>query len=244
MEKAIEIEGKTLEEATQQALEQLGARREDVDIEILDDGKAGFLGFGSRTAKIRAALRSGEGVPLRGTLIQETGRETHRDTRIDSRAKMEEDAEGGAVEMHLAKSMLSELIDKMNLQGSVTSRIADGQLHLNVTGEDSNILIGKKGQTLDAIQYLTSLMYNKSTRSKTGILVDVEDYRSRREQKLQSMAREAGEKVQRTGKPVTLAPMNAKDRRIIHIALQDEESLKTTSRGEGVMKKVVVLPRS
>ncbi len=244
MERTIEIEGKTLEEATQQALEQLGARREEVEIEVLDDGKPGFLGFGSRTARIRAALRTESGAPVRGTLVPEEGREISPSKQAGTGAEMERHLPDQDVDTGFAESMLSNMITKMNLEGSVTSRISDGQICLNVTGHDSNILIGKKGQTLDAIQYLMSLMYNKATRSKSGIVVDVEDYRNRREQRLQTLAREAGEKVQRTGKAVTLAPMNAKDRRIIHITLQDETTLKTTSRGEGALKKVVVLPRS
>ncbi len=244
MERTIEIEGKTLEEATQQALQQLGARREDVEIEVLDDGKSGFLGFGSRTAKVRAVLRAAHGTPFQGSLVPEAGREVTPGKQAATAGRTEVDVEESIVDLALAESFLSNMIGKMDLQGSVTSRISEGQVHLNVTGQDSNILIGKKGQTLDALQYLTSLMYSKSTRSKGGLVVDVEDYRNRREQKLQFMAREAGEKAQRTGKPVTLAPMSAKDRRIIHMTLQDDDDVKTTSRGEGLLKKVVVLPRS
>ena len=114
---------------------------------------------------------------------------------------------------------------------------------MNVVGETSGILIGKKGKTLDALQYIINKAVNKSSDQKIKVLVDTENYRQRHKQSLVDLAQRLGEKVKRTGKPITISPMNPADRRIVHLALQNDRGLRTRSKGEGLLKKIVIFPQ-
>ena len=239
MQRFIEKEGKTLDEARENALKELGAKPEDVDIEVLDDGKAGFLGFGSRSARVRATLK--KGVSEKQGHEREDGLLTTTAENAGPAHKTQ--AEEHAPDLERAGELLSNMIQKMHMNGNVESHIRDGQAVLNVIGEDSNLLIGKKGQTLDAIQYLMNLMYSKAAKKKANMVVDVEDYKVRRVKRLQSIALETRDKVKQTQKPIAIAPMDAQDRRIIHVTLQDDEHVKTISKGEGLFRKVVVIPK-
>ncbi len=238
MQKSLEVEAKSLEEATENALRRLGVSRDQVEIDVLEDGKVGFLGFGSKSAKIRVTLKEQKTEPSDEERIEEENPGSGEN--IQACQSTEETVEW---DPDLARELLSELIKRMNLEGTIDIDSREGQIYMNIRGKDSNILIGKKGNTLDAIQFLLNLMYSKKKKSKVGIVVDVEEYRLRREKKLQSIALEVFEKVKRTKKPVTIAPMNARDRRIIHVTLQDKQEVRTVSRGEGTFKKVVVVPK-
>ncbi|NOY52066.1 MAG: KH domain-containing protein [Deltaproteobacteria bacterium] len=247
MEKSVEMEARTLEEATTNALRTLGANREEVEIKVLDDGKTGFLGFGSRLAKIRVTMKgAGKNViqSVGDPLVEvRTEPPLEKQPTVPSESPMKEIKEKAEVDLELAQEILSGLIDRMKMEGMIESRIRDERVHMNVVGKDSGILIGKGGQTLDAIQYLVNLMYSKTTKSRAGIIVDIEEYKIRREKKLQAIALEARNKVIKSQKPFSTAPLSSQDRRIIHITLQNDEEVKTVSRGDGVLKKVIVLPK-
>ncbi len=116
------------------------------------------------------------------------------------------------------------------------------QVNLVIEGEDAGLLIGKQGQTLEALQYLVTKILSKQTKKKPRVVIDIESYRERHKQSLIEMAMKHGEKAKRIGKPVTLNPMNAHDRRIVHLALQHDKDIKTKSRGEGLYKKVIIYP--
>ncbi len=249
MERSVEMEARTLEEATSNALRSLGANREEVEIKVLDDGKTGFLGFGSRLAKIRVTLKEAEKAAV--ATAAEVVPETHEKEDVAAAEKtvaavspQEELKEKVEVDSELAKELLSGMIDHMKMEGTIESRLRDERIYMNVVGKDSGILIGKGGQTLEAIQYLINLMYSKKTKSRAGIIVDVEEYKIRREKKLQAIALEARNKVVKSRKPFSTSPLSSQDRRIIHITLQDDKEVKTVSRGDGILKKVIVLPKS
>ncbi len=237
MQRSIEKEGQTIEEATENALKELGAKPEDVNIEVLDDGKAGFLGFGSRSARVRLTLKK----EVREK--QEFEEEPGTLKTEDAGPAYETHAEEQVPDLGRGRELLSNLIQKMHMNGNIESHVREEQAILNVIGEDSNLLIGKKGQTLDAIQYLLNLMYSKATKKKANIVVDVEDYKVRRIKRLQSIALEVRDKVRQTKKPIAIAPMDAQDRRIIHVTLQNDEYVKTISKGDGLLRKVVVIPK-
>ncbi len=243
MERSVEMEARTLEEATSNALRTLGASREDVEIKVLDDGKAGFLGFGSRLAKIRVTMKKNR--KAMDVAATEGAVEVRENESPAGEAPREETKERVEVEAdpELANELLSGLIDRMNMEGTIESRIREERIHMNVVGKDSGILIGKGGQTLEAIQYLINLMYSKRTKSRAGIIVDVEEYKVRREKKLQAIALEARNKVMKSKKPFSTSPLSSQDRRIIHITLQNDREVKTVSRGDGVLKKVIILPK-
>ncbi|MGA9755999.1 MAG: RNA-binding cell elongation regulator Jag/EloR [Desulfobaccales bacterium] len=142
----------------------------------------------------------------------------------------------------LAREILEQLLVKMQEPGSVTATQEEDRINLLIETADAGLLIGKQGQTLDALQYLVTKMLAKQTRGKVRIAIDVEAYRARHNEALALLACKYGEKVKRSGKSVTLNPMNPYDRRIVHMALQGDKDVKTVSRGEGLYKKVVISP--
>jgi spoIIIJ-associated protein len=238
MQNSIEKQGRTLEEATESALSALGVERDNVEVEVLDDGKTGFLGFGSRNAKVKVTLKK----EFRETRKVTSHRQENAETTDVPGVSSETDP-GSSTDPERARELLTGLIQRMNMEGTIETHIRDGRVIMNVVGKDSNLLIGKKGQTLDAMQFLINLMYSKSMRKKADIVVDVEEYRVRREERLRSIALEVREKVKRSRQPVAIAPMTSQDRRIIHLALQNDEFVKTASKGEGLLRKVVVIPK-
>jgi spoIIIJ-associated protein len=203
-----EFEGKTTEEAIEQACVHFQVTAEQLEIEILSVGSPGLFGLGGRKAKIRATRR----------------------------AETEENL------LTAAQEVLENLLEKMQEKATVSAQMEDDRISLRIETDDAGLLIGKQGQTLDALQYLVSKMLAKKSRRKVRIAIDVEAYRARHQEALALLAQKYGEKVKKSGKPITLNPMNPYDRRIIHMALQEDKDLKTTSRGEGLYKKVIISP--
>jgi spoIIIJ-associated protein len=141
-----------------------------------------------------------------------------------------------------ARDLLAGILNKMTFECQVNATETDDTIILSITGDESGLLIGRRGQNLDALQYVLNKAINKSDTERKMIVVDSEDYRKRREDSLLSMAERIRDKVKKTQKPLSLSHMNAHDRRIIHLALQEDETLVTKSRGEGEYRKVIVLP--
>ncbi len=141
-----------------------------------------------------------------------------------------------------AQEILEQMLAKMQETATVTASQEEDRITLRIETADAGLLIGKQGQTLDALQYLVTKMLAKKSRRKVRIAIDVEEYRARHNEALAQLARKYGDKVKRNGKSVTLSPMNPYDRRIVHLALQGDKDLKTVSRGEGLYKKVVISP--
>lgn len=203
-----EFEGKTTEEAIEQACVHFQVTAEQLEIEILSVGSPGLFGLGGRKAKIRASRR----------------------------AESEENL------LMAAKELLENLLERMQEKATVSVQMEDDRISLRIETDDAGLLIGKQGQTLDALQYLVTKMLAKKSRRKVKIAIDVEAYRARHHEALALLAQKYGEKVKKSGKPITLNPMNPYDRRIVHMALQEDKDLKTTSRGEGLYKKVIISP--
>jgi spoIIIJ-associated protein len=156
--------------------------------------------------------------------------------RAAQRQELEEDL------VPRAQEILEQLLMKMQEKATVSATQEEDRVNLVIATDDAGLLIGKQGQTLDALQYLVTKMLAKQARRKVRIAIDVEAYRARHNEALTLLAQKYGEKVKRSGKPVTLNPMNPYDRRIVHMALQGDRDLKTVSRGEGLYKKVVISP--
>ena len=142
----------------------------------------------------------------------------------------------------LARETLEQVLGYLDESATVAAAPEEDRISLLIETSDAGLLIGKQGQTLDALQYLVTKMLSKQTRRKVRIAIDVESYRARHNEALSLLAKKSGEKVRRSGKSVTLNPMNPYDRRIVHMALQGDKDLKTVSRGEGLYKKVVISP--
>jgi len=141
-----------------------------------------------------------------------------------------------------ARDLLAGILTQMTFNCQVKALETDDMIILNISGDESGLLIGRRGQNLDALQYILNKAVNRSDTDRKMIIVDSEDYRQRRKESLLNMAERIRDKVKKTQKPLSLAHMNAHDRRIIHLALQEDESLVTKSRGEGEFRKVIVLP--
>jgi spoIIIJ-associated protein len=238
--KAIEIEGKTIDDAIEKACQEFDLPREKLNIEIISEGSAGFLGLvGSKKACIRASILS---IDLN---MESPSKERMESTATDIQSEKadipsaEESKESLAMK---AKEKLDGILRRMGLDFPVHVEETSESIILKIEGDGSGLLIGKGGQTLDALQYIVNKASNKNGRGRKRIILDTEDYRKRREKTLIALAEKLGEKVKKTKKPVTVNPMNAHDRRIIHLALQDDRQLTTKSRGEGAFRKIIILP--
>lgn len=221
--KFVETEAKKVEEAIQKACELLQALREDLDVEILENGSSGFLGIGARKARIRATRK--EGAPVSG--------------KEGVSAAAPGDKNGLARE---AQTALRGLLDHLEIKAQVEMKEDGERIYLNILGDGGGLLIGRKGQTLDALEYLVNKMVHKNQEGKKRIVVDTENYRLRREESLVKLAQRLAEKARQLGRPVTISPMNAHDRRIVHLALQNDRSLHTRSTGTGLYRKVIISP--
>ena len=189
-----EYTGKTVEDAVMEAAIQLETSSDKLEYEVLDKGSSGFLGIGSRPAKIRACKV------------------------LDRKGIVEE--------------FLKQVFGAMNMvvQITIEEDQEENTLNIDLAGDDMGTLIGKRGQTLDSLQYLVSLVANKGE----------EDYRNRRKETLENLAKNIASKAKRTGKPVVLEPMNPYERRVIHSALQNDKYVETHSEGEEPFRRVVV----
>lgn len=238
---SLEVEGKTIDEAIEKACSEFGVPREKLNIEIISDGASGFLGLGSKKAKIRASIMS----------IDMTIDTPPEQSRIAVQKKppvssdftqsvvTEESAETTGTK---AKRILEGILSRMSLDCPVTIEETPDTIILNIKGDGSGLLIGKRGQNLDAIQYIVNKAISKYADNRKMIVVDTEGYRKRREESLIALAANLAEKVKKSKKALTVGHMNAHDRRIIHLALQNDESLTTKSRGEGEFRKIVIMP--
>ena len=141
-----------------------------------------------------------------------------------------------------ATEILTQMLQKMGETCTIHGVQEANQVNLVIEGQDAGLLIGKQGQTLEALQYLVTKILSKQTQKKPRVVIDIESYRERHKQSLIELALKHGEKAKRIGKPVTLNPMNAHDRRIVHLALQTDKDIKTKSRGEGLYKKIIIYP--
>jgi len=220
---SVETEGKTVEEAISKACEELKAAREDLNIEILSDSTSGFLGLvGAKKAQIRATRKG-------TTAFAEKGADPSATASINAAAEA-------------AKKTLQDLLGLLGIEAGVDLREEPERILLTIQGDGSGLLIGRKGQTLDALEYLINKIVHKGAEDKKRIVVDTENYRSRREESLVRLAHRLADKAKQLGRPVTISPMSAHDRRIIHLALQDDKTLRTRSTGTGLYRKVIISP--
>ena len=145
--------------------------------------------------------------------------------------------------MNFAKRTLEEILALIPVEATIAASRGEGRINLRIQGDRSGLLIGRKGKTLDALQFLVNKIVSKALDKKIDVVIDSENYRRRSEDSLTQMALKMGDKAKRIKKPVTTNPMNPHDRRLVHLALKDDEHLETRSRGEGLLKRVVIIPK-
>ena len=229
----VETEGDTIDKAIENALKLLGVERDKITVDILSEGKKGILGFGSQKARIRATLRK-SAVDLRASELESAP--------VEERPVL--GAEATAMGQK-AKEVLAEILNLMGISAEVELRLGEktGETVVEIRAENSGLLIGRKGQTLEALQYLVSrIAGERAGTDAPHIVVDIENYRQRRRKALEDMALRLGEKAKRQRMTVTVDALSAADRRIIHAALQDDPWVTTKSLGQGSYRRLLIIP--
>ena len=256
-EREIQSSGSDIEEAITKGLEELGVNRSEVDIEVLDSGSSGFLGIGGREASVKitlsweapksADLKDAEESEDIGADPQEGMADIVPEVLTPPDAEVEPLDERR--EEQIAKEVIENLLEKLHFEATTSLHETEpdditGETRwvIDVSGQDLGMLIGTRGETLNALQHVARLMTGHAMRQRPKFILDVEGYRTRREQALARLAdRMAGKVVQRE-QPMTLEPMPPNERRIIHITLRDDERVYTESIGEGRQRKVRIFP--
>lgn len=248
--KSIEKVGRTVDEAITEALIELGASRDEVNIEIISKGSKGFMGFGAKEAKVKVILKESE-IEVTPEIKEENIFKRKLDINETATKEVKKDSEDNVVAtkeeidrvISFADQFLYKLLKEMNVEATVNSQIVnDNRISISLEGKNMGIIIGKRGETLDAIQYIVNIVANKERKEYIKIMLDTENYRARREETLRKLAYKLSKKAQQTKKPIVLEPMNPYDRRIIHSALQDSKIVKTHSEGKEPFRRVVISP--
>ena len=277
-----EVEAASVEEATREALEQLGAREDEVTIEVIATPRAGVLGLGARQARVRVTRKGAADVDVNPPAASESrptgqasqaprarnegapegrgrGRENQRRGRNDGRARSQSPAASGGgdddsgaagrknadVEEQRREAMviLKQILEQMGEPTDVRQIEVDAEtVEIEIKGDGSGILIGRHGQTLDALEYIVNRILARRIKDAAPISLETESYRARRRQQLHRMALSMGEKAKREHKPVRLEPMPPRERRVVHLALKDDPMVTTRSAGDGVMRALEIVP--
>ena len=268
MEDYITVSAKTLDDAITEALVQLGVTSDRLDYIVVEKGSEGFLGIGRKQAVIKARRKEEKPVeetveeskvetpvkeevkPEKKTEKKPAKEHSHtkknvREEKPEVKSEPKKEVELAKVEPQTIETCEKFIYDVMNAMGmddvKVTSVVdEEGALSINIEGSNMGILIGKRGQTLDSLQYLTNRVANKMQDGYVRVKLDTEDYRRRRKETLENLAKNIASKVKRTRKTVSLEPMNPYERRIIHSALQSDPAVSTHSEGEEPYRRVVV----
>lgn len=249
----IEIIAPTINEAIEKGLVDLELPREAVEIEILDEGSRGLFGLGAHQARVRLRVKQNatNGTDTTTSTLSELPFELEAEeepvvkpVRIPPANTKEE------IPLHVAQETIGELLGKMNIQADVTasySEIDDVRgtraILVDITGKDLSVLIGKRSETLNALQYISRLIVSKELGDNVTLVIDVEGYRTRRERQLRQLAHRMAEQAMKTGRKQTLEPMPPNERRIIHMELREDSHVTTESFGEEPHRKVSIIPK-
>lgn len=231
-----EFEGKNVDSAIKCACEELGISKENLQIDVISHGSTGIFGLvGTKKAKIRVNLPE----------IQTRELESAKSQEVPANAKSvkEDDGVDVAALVENGRMVIERILEAVSPESIVSVEKKNARIHYNISGGDSAILIGKRGQTLDAIQYVAEKIVNKQSENRVRIQIDVEGYLENRKLNLNELATRLSEKAKKTGKPVTVGHMTAHDRRIIHLALKSDNKVRTQSLGDGFLRKLVIFPK-
>ncbi len=259
----LEIIAPTVEEALAQGLAQLGLPAEAVSVEVLDAGNKGLFGLGGRQVRVRltvnvpgeepakpaapASKREKEAAPV--SKAEPVGKpEPIKKIEPAKRADSPSVPDGHDPVLDKTEAIISKLLFHMGMQAQVSAHYGEARedrrpIMVDIRGGDLGVLIGRRGETLNAFQYVASLMVGKETNQFAQLIVDVEGHRDRRERQLRQLARRMAEQVTKSGRKLTLEPMPAAERRIIHMELRDHPAVTTQSTGDEPHRKVTILPK-
>ena len=240
--RSVEASGKHVEEAIAQGLAELGKTRDEVEIEVLSEGSRGLFGLGAEEARVQISVIEPQVVEK--VVDEIKAEEEEKEVKEPTAPPLEKDFQ------QIAKGTLEELLAKMRIRARVVIRQKvdeEGKpptVVLDIVGDDLGILIGRRGETLAALQYITRLIVSRKTRRWHPLVVDVEQYKVRRERSLRRLAQRMAERVSFSRQPMALEAMPAYERRIVHLSLRDHHSVTTKSVGEGDQRKVTIVPKT
>lgn len=246
--RTVERTARTVEEAVNEALNDLGADRSAVEIEVLDEGSKGLLGiFGARQARVRVTLKS-EPAAVEDPapeLVEEEASVAAVATEVAEEAASSEPKRLTREEaLEKACEFVRGIATRLGIEVELATREAEDDIvYIDISGSNVGLLIGRHGQTLDAIQYLANVVGNRSSTGRLRLVLDVEGYRTRRQATLTSLAERMAARVASQGRKAVLEPMNALERRVIHMALKDHDAVTTYSEGEEPYRRVVIAPK-
>jgi len=235
----IEVTGKTVDAATTEACQKLTVTSDRLEYEVIEKGSSGIFGFAAKPAIIKARVLDPnvKKEEVKEVVVKEVKKE-----EVPVAAVKEEKQETPTVENADPKEFLNKVFNAMGMEVSINVTSSENEMNIELSGNDMGVLIGKRGQTLDSLQYLTSLVVNKGQKEYIRVKVDTENYRERRKETLENLAKNLAYKAKRTKRPVSLEPMNPYERRIIHSSLQNDKYVTTHSEGEEPYRKVVITP--
>jgi spoIIIJ-associated protein len=243
----LEIIAPSVDEAVQKGLTELGLPRDAVEIEVLDEGARGFLKLGSRDARIRLTIRD-----LSGDVASEPKREKV-ERKVEKTPVASEAVHAEPVELDeqliMAKTTVEDLLERMQVHATVHTHYGEAEaldgdrpVVVDIRGNDLSILIGRKAETLNALQYITNLIIGRHLEKWVPLQLDVEGYRARRELALRNLAERMAEQARSTGRRQVLEPMTASERRLVHLALREDTTVITESIGDEPNRKVTIAP--
>ncbi len=250
----LEIIAPTINEAIEKGLDELKLSRDEVEIEILDEGSRGLFGLGSHQARVRLIVKRGDNVKDQIESYLDTGElagteeveeePAIKPVRIPASNTKEE------IPLHVAQETVSELLNKLRIQAEVIASYGEVDdvrgtraILVDITGKDLSVLIGKRSETLNALQYISRLIVSKELGENVTLVIDVEGYRIRRDRQLRQLAHRMAEQAIKTGRKQTLEPMPPNERRIIHMELREDAHVTTESIGEEPHRKVTIIPK-
>lgn len=239
--RTIVTSGKTVEEAVRQGLAKLGATEDQVTVNVLEQPSKGFLGLiGAKDAKVELTLQS-EAVPASvPPQVRTPETEKVRSSDLGSSEEIRSDSEVDSEPYEAAASFIRDVSDSMGIETEVEIVHQKDITVLNISGSDLGVLIGRRGQTLDSLQYLANIIANRYSDSYIRIILDAENFRERRRKTLEDLAVRLAGRVVRTRKDVVLEPMSPQERKVIHSKLQDHPEVKTYSKGEDPNRRVII----
>jgi spoIIIJ-associated protein len=253
---SIEITADSVEDATAEALAQLSARSTEVTVEVLATPRAGVLGLGARQARVRVTRKAAAGTARADAPRPHTPRADSRPAakaaaknQISSGEKSDDGSGSNRKsadqdeQRREATSILKQILEKMGERAEVNQIEVDADsVELEIKGDGSGILIGRHGQTLDALEYVVNRILARRIKDAAPISLETESYRARRRQQLHRMALSVGERAKREHQTVRLDPMPPRDRRVVHLALKDDPMITTRSAGEGFLRSIEIVP--
>ena len=239
---SIEAIAPSVEEAVLKGAKEWGLPPDAFDVEVLDEGTKGLLGFGVRQARVRLTVRPSS---------ETDNADLKREGTVRQADQIQPSVEDNDEEaLQITHDTVSELLQRMGVEARIEAHWGEADapgkirpLFLDIHGDDLSILIGRRGETLTALQYITRLIVGKELKRPVAVLIDVEGYRARRERQIRRLAQQMASQAIETARTMSLEPMPAYERRIVHIELRENPDVDTVSVGERDQRKVTIIPR-